>query len=46
MKAWIPVPGLTRFIGVFKQQNLEAEEQFKIFAEGLVCVFVLTIKKY
>ena len=36
---------LTRFVGIFEQQNLTVEDQFKIFAKGLVRAIVLPIPK-
>ena len=40
-----PASELTRFIGIFEQQNLVAEDQFKIFAKGLVRALVLPVAK-
>ena len=34
------------FIGIFEQQNLDANDQFGVFAQGLVRVFALTAKRY
>ena len=34
------------FVGIFKQQDLEADDQFKVFAKGLVSIFTLAANKY
>src|SRR5882762_1026640 len=43
-KPGFPTLELTRFLDIFKLQNLEAKEQFEIFAKGLVCTFALAIR--
>lgn len=40
-----PTSRLTRVLGIFKQQNLEAKDQFEIFANGLVCAFSFAIPR-
>jgi len=37
---------LINFVGIFKQQDLEADDQFKVFAKGLVSIFTLAANKY